>query len=190
MLHLHTGSADRRRHLGARRGERVRRAPPAVARARPPLLRGEPVPAAAARARTPRRASRPRWPGASAGVATLRDRPHARDRARRRPDAHHRAGRRRTVRTRARGAGRTRSAPAPVPAPPAPPAPAPVSARTHVVVPGDNLWRIATDEARASQWWWRARPMRRSFRTGARSSSRTERRCARVIRASSTPARS
>ena len=44
--------------------------------------------------------------------------------------------------------------------------------------------------ARASQWRRAPDPMRRSFRTGARSSSRTERRCARAIRASSTPARS
>jgi hypothetical protein len=36
--------------------------------------------------------------------------------------------------------------PAPVPATPAPPPPAPVAARAHVVVPGDNLWRIASDE--------------------------------------------
>jgi hypothetical protein len=37
-------------------------------------------------------------------------------------------------------------APAPVPATPAPPPPAPEAARGHVVVPGDNLWRIASDE--------------------------------------------
>ncbi len=42
-------------------------------------------------------------------------------------------------------------APAPVPATPAPPVPVPVAARTHVVMPGDNLWRIAaTEVARAT----------------------------------------
>ena len=42
--------------------------------------------------------------------------------------------------------------PAPAPAPSAPsPAPTPADVRTHVVVPGDNLWRIAAAElARAT----------------------------------------
>jgi hypothetical protein len=40
-----------------------------------------------------------------------------------------------------------------------------VSGRTHVVVPGDNLWRIATEESCESMAW--RHPMRRSFRTGA-----------------------
>ena len=76
----------------------------------------------------------------------VRDRPHAGDRARRRADAHHRPGRRRTVRTRARRAGCAAKRPRQFPRLRPPPAPAPVSARTHVVVPGDNLWRIATEE--------------------------------------------
>ncbi len=50
------------------------------------------------------------------------------------------------VRTPAPPAAPDAPAPAPAPAPAASPAPRPASARTHVVVPGDNLWRIAADE--------------------------------------------
>ena len=189
MLHLRHRSADRRRHLGARLGERTRRPAPAVARARPPLLRGEPAPASAARARAPRARARRRWPGARPASRRSRSSSRPRSRTPMRPTPTTAPAADEPF-VRAPAAPVAPDAPAPVPAPPAPPAPAPVPARTHVVVPGDNLWRIAHRGARARQWRGAPDPTRRSFRTGARWSSRTERRCARVIRASSTPARS